>query len=499
MWTRVAASNTAVSAATVTTTGPAPANVDYIVTSVSNTGGLTAGDPLTGSFTYRNNLGDPGRCHGLLDSIHLLEQHAGHRDRSCHRFRVRAMAARVDDVGPHRLRGHVACPERHVVPHRLRVRNRREQRVQQRKGDWIVDLHEPAAGELHRGVDHQHGRDDRGGRLLGQLCHPERRGRGARRDAVRALDSVQVRGQLHSRPRDGRGRGHGLARLPLASRGAPRRPPSPSPGCGPARLSRRRWYYIVHVGAGDDTTAGDNFVPSAVISVSPPRRPLHGAQRDQHGRDGRRRDPLGTVQHRERRVCHRDAAHHVDGVPIGGQPLPGHRPGHRHQYHRRGGGPWNLRAPAFHGNLADHGRVLASHCQDLRCRRHDDRGQRDLDPRCHPPDRRCPELRHHRGAGSCRIDRGTGCQRDFHDPERGARGRDLARRVVRVRIPGQRHLGCGGHAHRRGEHGRASRLSAASPRGTRGTGRRHRAPTGSSCAHPRRTTRPSRMPRRRPL
>ena len=55
-----AASNTAVSAATVTTTGPAPANVDYIVASVSNTGGLTAGDPLTGSFTYQNILGDPG-------------------------------------------------------------------------------------------------------------------------------------------------------------------------------------------------------------------------------------------------------------------------------------------------------------------------------------------------------------------------------------------------------------------------------------------------------
>ena len=121
-----AASNTAVSAATVTTTGPAPANVDYIVTSVTNTGGFTAGDPLTGSFTVPEQPRRPGQCHGLLDSIHLFEQHAGDRDRSCHRFRVRAMAARVDDVGPRRLRGHVACPGRHVVPHRLRVRNRRE-------------------------------------------------------------------------------------------------------------------------------------------------------------------------------------------------------------------------------------------------------------------------------------------------------------------------------------------------------------------------------------
>lgn len=55
-----AASNTKPSAGTVTTTGPAPANVEYTVTSVTNTGGLTAGDPLTGSFTYRNNLGDAG-------------------------------------------------------------------------------------------------------------------------------------------------------------------------------------------------------------------------------------------------------------------------------------------------------------------------------------------------------------------------------------------------------------------------------------------------------
>ena len=62
--------------------------------------------------------------------------------------------------------------------------------------------------------------------------------------------------------------------------------PIPFTGVWPSAAVTKTWYYIVHVGAGDDTTAGDNFVASPVgISVSPPRRPLHGAQRDQHGRD----------------------------------------------------------------------------------------------------------------------------------------------------------------------------------------------------------------------
>jgi len=39
----------------VTTTGVAPANVDYTVSPVTSTGGTTAGKPLTGSFTYTNN------------------------------------------------------------------------------------------------------------------------------------------------------------------------------------------------------------------------------------------------------------------------------------------------------------------------------------------------------------------------------------------------------------------------------------------------------------
>jgi hypothetical protein len=45
-----------VSAATlVTTTGVAPTNVEYTVQTVTSSGGQTAGKPLAGSFTYRNN------------------------------------------------------------------------------------------------------------------------------------------------------------------------------------------------------------------------------------------------------------------------------------------------------------------------------------------------------------------------------------------------------------------------------------------------------------
>ena len=46
--------------ATVVVTGPPPANVDYIVLSVNNAAGLTAGDPLSGTFTARNTLSDTG-------------------------------------------------------------------------------------------------------------------------------------------------------------------------------------------------------------------------------------------------------------------------------------------------------------------------------------------------------------------------------------------------------------------------------------------------------
>jgi hypothetical protein len=40
---------------TVTTTGPAPANVEYTVESVTNLGGQTAGRAIAGSFDYKNN------------------------------------------------------------------------------------------------------------------------------------------------------------------------------------------------------------------------------------------------------------------------------------------------------------------------------------------------------------------------------------------------------------------------------------------------------------
>ena len=43
-----------------TTTGPPPANVDYNVLSVTRNPGQTAGDPLSGTFTVRNDGSDPG-------------------------------------------------------------------------------------------------------------------------------------------------------------------------------------------------------------------------------------------------------------------------------------------------------------------------------------------------------------------------------------------------------------------------------------------------------
>ncbi len=44
----------------VTTTGPAPGNVDYTVPAVNNTGGTVAGDPLSGNFTVHNGGTDAG-------------------------------------------------------------------------------------------------------------------------------------------------------------------------------------------------------------------------------------------------------------------------------------------------------------------------------------------------------------------------------------------------------------------------------------------------------
>jgi hypothetical protein len=52
--------DTRASAAPIAVTGLAPANVDYIVTTVLNTGTSVAGKPLTGTFTYRNTGSDSG-------------------------------------------------------------------------------------------------------------------------------------------------------------------------------------------------------------------------------------------------------------------------------------------------------------------------------------------------------------------------------------------------------------------------------------------------------
>jgi hypothetical protein len=52
--------NDATASGSVVTTGPIPADVDYVVVSVLNTGGATAGDPIAATFTYRNNGGDDG-------------------------------------------------------------------------------------------------------------------------------------------------------------------------------------------------------------------------------------------------------------------------------------------------------------------------------------------------------------------------------------------------------------------------------------------------------
>ncbi len=48
------------SVSTYTTTGAAPANVNYSITVVTSTGGTTAGKPLTGNFTFANSGADAG-------------------------------------------------------------------------------------------------------------------------------------------------------------------------------------------------------------------------------------------------------------------------------------------------------------------------------------------------------------------------------------------------------------------------------------------------------
>ena len=56
----VAAGNNSTPSGSLVTSGPAPAAIDYTVLNVLNTGGVVAGDPLSGSFQVHNGGTDPG-------------------------------------------------------------------------------------------------------------------------------------------------------------------------------------------------------------------------------------------------------------------------------------------------------------------------------------------------------------------------------------------------------------------------------------------------------
>ena len=258
--------------------------------------------------------------------------------------------------------------------------------------------------------------------------------------------------------------------------------PIPFSGVWPSAAVTKSWYYIVHVGAGDDTTAGDNFVPSVGISVVPPdvrysvpsvvntgatvaggilsgqfsitnagsapgRSPSPG--RRTYRRTTSTRSPTSSSPPIQ-------SAGWLALVPPGPLPFTGTWP--------TTGGSWHLI-------------VRISAADDTTTGDNETSTLAAIPLTIVAPNYSITAVPFLRDRQPARLSAGLSRSRTQ------GRGRGLAHRVVRVRIPGKRHLGCGGHSHRRGEHGRLP-VPAASRRGTQGTGRRHRAPTGSSCAHP---------------
>ena len=265
-----AASNTAVSAATVTTTGPAPANVDYIVTSVTNTGGFTAGDPLTGSFLYRNNLGDPGSATvywtAYISSNNTLEIGTDPVIDSG----SEPLLPGLTTSAPVAFGGTwPALDGTWYLIVAVSATDENDPSNNERATGSSISTNPPTVNYTAVSITNTGGRRPGAG-FSGSFV--------IQNVAAGGHDGTQfVPWTVY------RSEGNGILDLgtdvvvAMGSLAAPglaqgdSSAPLPFTGVWPSAAVPKTWYYIVHVGAGDDTVAGDNVVASPVgINVSPP-------------------------------------------------------------------------------------------------------------------------------------------------------------------------------------------------------------------------------------